>query len=85
MNTTTFSTDTTTGEAEGTLCQRFDVVGMTCRHCEVAVTAEMSRLPGVLAVTVDVGAGTVTVDCTRELGHAEVAAAIDEAGYELAR
>ena len=65
--------------------QRFDVVGMTCSHCEHAIAAEVGALPGVTAVTADAAAGTVTIEAARELDAAEVAAAVDEAGYELAR
>jgi copper chaperone CopZ len=45
---------------------------------------ELSLLPGVSAVDVDLETGTVTVDSEKELDRAQVAAAIDEAGYELA-
>jgi copper chaperone CopZ len=64
--------------------QQFAVVGMTCSHCELAVTVEVSRLAGVVNVAVDAAAGTVSVECTRWLDYSEVAAAIDDAGYELA-
>lgn len=63
--------------------QMFDVIGMTCRHCEMSITAEVSKLPGVTGVTVDVAAGTVTVAGDRPLDRDAVAAAVDEAGYEL--
>ena len=56
---------------------------MTCGHCVSAVTMELSLLPGVSAVDVDLETGTVTVDSESELDSAQVAAAIDEAGYEL--
>ena len=68
--------------------QNFDVVGLTCGHCASAVTEELSALDGVSAVTVDLVAGgtsAVTVEASRELTPAEVAAALDEAGdYSLA-
>ena len=63
------------------------VTGMTCAHCVSAVTAELSALPGVTSVAVDLQAGAispVTVTSDAELDPAAVAAAIDEAGYELA-
>jgi copper chaperone CopZ len=75
MNTTTIAT----------VGQRFCVVGMTCHHCEMAVTAELSKLSGVTRVVVDVAAGTVITESVDPLGLDDVAAAIDEAGYELAR
>jgi copper chaperone len=63
--------------------QQFAVIGMTCSHCELAVTAEVGRLTGVVNVSVDAAAGTVTIECTRWLSYSEVAAAIDDAGYEM--
>ena len=66
-------------------CRRFAVVGMTCTHCEHAVTTEIGRLAGISTVVADATAGTVTITATRELDVADVAAAVDDAGYELAR
>ena len=64
--------------------QVFKVAGMSCGHCVHAVTAEFSKLPGVRSVDVDLTSGAVTVAADRELAQAEVEAAVDEAGYELA-
>ena len=62
------------------------VAGMTCGHCVSAVTEELTQLPGVTDVTVDLVAGgssPVTVTSEQPLDDAAVAAAVDEAGYEL--
>jgi copper ion binding protein len=61
----------------------FQVEGMTCDHCRNAVTAEVSAVPGVQAVTVDVEAGTVTVSADQPVDQSDIAAAVDEAGYTL--
>lgn len=64
------------------------VAGMTCHHCVNAVTDELKALDGVSDVAVDLVAGgtsTVTVTSAAPLDDAAVAAAVDEAGYELAR
>ncbi|MEW2574951.1 heavy-metal-associated domain-containing protein [Streptomyces syringium] len=61
----------------------YKVQGMTCGHCETAVTKEVSAIAGVTGVTVDVAAGLVTVTTTDEPDEARIAAAVDEAGYEL--
>jgi copper ion binding protein len=61
----------------------FQVEGMTCDHCRNAVTTEVSAVPGVQAVTVDVEAGTVTVSADRPVDRSDIAAAVDEAGYTL--
>ena len=39
----------------------FTVTGMTCAHCQRAVTEEISAVAGVESVTVDLATGTVTV------------------------
>ena len=62
----------------------YTVVGMTCGHCVQAVTGELSALPGVDAVQIDLGTGAVTVTSETPLTAEEVRAAVDEAGYELA-
>jgi copper chaperone len=62
----------------------YTVVGMTCGHCVQAVTGELSALPGVDDVQVDLGTGAVTVTSAAPLAEDEVRAAVDEAGYELA-
>ena len=57
------------------------VPGMTCDHCTVAVTAEVSRVAGVTSVDVDLATKLVRVHGTA-LDPAALVAAIDEAGYE---
>jgi copper chaperone len=64
----------------------YEVSGMTCSHCVMSVTEEVSQLDGVREVRVDLIAGgvsTVTVDSTDVLDRDAVAAAVDEAGYQL--
>jgi copper chaperone CopZ len=66
-----------------TVGQKFTVAGMTCSHCERAVTHELTTLAGVTRVSVDVAAGTVITESGAPLPIEAVAAAIAEAGYEL--
>ena len=64
----------------------YSVTGMTCAHCVAAVTDEISQLPGVDGVTVDLvpdGASQVTVASSAPLDTERVREAVDEAGYEL--
>jgi copper chaperone CopZ len=61
----------------------FRVDGMTCDHCQQAVTAEICAVPGVESVDVDLPTGAVTVSAARPIGRADIAAAVDEAGYTL--
>ena len=46
---------------------------------------ELSLLPSVTAVDVDLESGQVAVTSDTQLDEAKVAAAIDEAGYELVK
>jgi copper chaperone CopZ len=62
------------------------VTGMTCDHCVASVIEEVSLVPGVSAVTVDLVVGstsTVHVSSTSTPAVADIRAAIDEAGYVL--
>ena len=61
----------------------FTVTGMTCEHCRRAVTEEISAVDGVETVDVDLASGTVTVTTARPVDRADIAAAVDEAGYAL--
>lgn len=62
----------------------YRVTGMTCHHCVAAVTTELSALPGVREVAVDLPTGGVTITSDAPLPIDEVRTAVDEAGYELA-
>lgn len=62
----------------------YTVTGMTCGHCVQAVTGELTSLPGVRDVRVDLSTGAVAVTSDGVLPIDEVRAAVDEAGYELA-
>lgn len=62
----------------------YTVTGMTCSHCVQAVTGEISTLPGVADVRIDLASGAVTVTSDAPLEDQAVRAAVDEAGYELA-
>lgn len=59
------------------------VQGMTCGHCVAAVRQEVGQVPGVTGVDVDLPTGAVTIASEAELDPAVVAAAVDEAGYEV--
>jgi copper chaperone len=63
----------------------YTVTGMTCSHCVNSVDAEIRQIPGVTDVKVDLASGAVTVTSDAPLDEPAVAAAVDEAGYELAR
>ena len=59
------------------------VTGMTCGHCVAAVREEVSSIQGVRDVDVELETGRVTVTSDAPLDRTAVAAAVEEAGYEL--
>ncbi|MER0445830.1 heavy-metal-associated domain-containing protein [Streptomyces sp. Edi4] len=61
----------------------YRVSGMTCGHCEGAVTEEISGIEGVSSVKAVASTGEVTVVSAAPLDEEAVRAAVDEAGYEL--
>jgi copper chaperone len=69
---------TSTGETRA-----YTVRGMTCSHCVLSVREEVSDVPGVRAVDVDLASGRVTVT-GQEIDDDAVRAAVAEAGYEVA-
>ncbi|WP_085317882.1 heavy-metal-associated domain-containing protein [Derxia lacustris] len=60
---------------------RFTVGGMTCQGCVRSVSAALQRVDPKAEVTVHLDTGVVEVKS--ELTHAELAAVIDDAGYEV--
>ncbi|MFD7426242.1 heavy-metal-associated domain-containing protein [Streptomyces sp. NPDC059818] len=75
------SADATT---QGGVTTVYQVTGMTCGHCEGAVSAEISEIEGVTSVKAVASTGQVTVTSRAPLTEEAVRAAVDEAGYELA-
>ncbi|MGW0813904.1 heavy-metal-associated domain-containing protein [Streptomyces viridiviolaceus] len=61
----------------------YKVSGMSCGHCEGAVSGEISELPGVGSVKAVASTGEVTVVSEVPLDDEAVRAAVDEAGFEL--
>jgi copper chaperone CopZ len=68
----------------GAVTTVYEVKGMTCGHCEGAVSAEVSGIAGVHSVEAVAATGRVTVVSAAPLDEEAVRAAVDEAGYELA-
>ena len=61
----------------------YTVRGMTCAHCAAAVTEEVTKIPGVASVQVDVVNGLVSVAADGPLSTEAFVAAVEEAGYEV--
>lgn len=61
------------------MTQKFKVEGMACSHCSSRVEAAIKALPGVEKVTVDLSAGTATVE--GNVNPSTVINAVSSAGY----
>ena len=61
----------------------YTVSGMTCAHCVMSVTEEITAIDGVTDVAVDLPTGAVAVTSDHPLDEGQVRAAVEEAGYEL--
>ncbi|MFF5013605.1 heavy-metal-associated domain-containing protein [Streptomyces sp. NPDC001165] len=60
--------------------KQYNVTGMSCEHCAASIREEISEVPGVSDVVVDLTANAVTVHGT-DLDDDRLRAAIVEAGY----
>ncbi|MGW0662492.1 heavy-metal-associated domain-containing protein [Streptodolium elevatio] len=59
----------------------FTVTGMTCGHCVSSVQEEVSEVPGVRDVRVELASGLLTVSSDGDVDRDAVRAAVAEAGY----
>ncbi|MFJ6000555.1 heavy-metal-associated domain-containing protein [Arthrobacter sp. NPDC092385] len=63
-----------------------NITGMTCGHCVSAVKSELSELPGVETVDVELvngGTSTATISSSAPLEAAAIDGAVTEAGYTV--
>ncbi|WP_347122924.1 heavy-metal-associated domain-containing protein [Microbacterium sp. SY138] len=60
----------------------YQVSGMSCGHCEVAIRGEVSQIPGVDAIDISAQTGRLVVTSAEPLDDAAILAAVDEAGYQ---
>ena len=63
----------------------YQVTGMTCDHCEHAVSTEVSQVPDVQSVEVSAATGRLVVTSAAPVQDEQIVAAVDEAGYQAVR
>lgn len=64
--------------------ENYIVAGMTCGHCVMSVTEEITAVQGVTDVQVDLASGQVRVTSEQPVSTEQVREAVEEAGYSLA-
>lgn len=74
---------TTQTDTPGSVTTVYKVGGMSCGHCEGAVSGEISEIPGVTSVKAVAASGEITVVSEAPLDEEAVRDAVDEAGFEL--
>lgn len=62
--------------------KEFTVQDISCAHCVQAITKEVSGVPGVQNVQVDLGSKRVSVQANDNVSTDQIVSAINEAGYE---
>ncbi|WP_405218331.1 heavy-metal-associated domain-containing protein [Agrococcus sp. Ld7] len=62
----------------------FQVTGMSCGHCEVAIRGEVEQVAGVENIEVSAQTGRLVVTGSQPVDDAAILAAVDEAGYQAA-
>ncbi len=63
------------------MTKEFTVADISCGHCVQAITKEVSNVPGVQNVKVDLGTKRVSVDADAQVATETIVTAINEAGY----
>jgi copper chaperone len=63
--------------------ENYVVTGMTCGHCVMSVTEELTAVQGVTDVQVDLASGQVRVTSEQPVSSEQVREAVEEAGYSL--
>ena len=57
------------------------IEGMTCGHCAMSISKELSAIAGVSDVQVDHSTGKATLKATDTVNRADLEHAVAEAGY----
>jgi len=62
----------------------YSVPDVSCGHCVTAITEELSPIPGVQRIDVNLETKQVTVEHDGSVTDAQLRAGIEAAGYEIA-
>ena len=62
--------------------KKLNVEGMMCMHCKASVEKVLASVPGVTAVTVDLGAKSAVVVCEANVLDADLIAAVEKKGFK---
>ena len=60
-----------------------NITGMTCNHCTARVNKNLSAVPGVSAVQVDLASGTAVVESDDSVTEALLKETVEDSGYDV--
>ncbi|WP_040667905.1 heavy-metal-associated domain-containing protein [Nitrolancea hollandica] len=61
----------------------YHVPDISCQHCVNSITKELSMVPGVRHINVDLATKVVTVEADESVPDTQLRAGIEEAGYDI--
>jgi copper chaperone len=64
--------------------KQYKVPEISCEHCVRAITNELTSVPGIEVINIDIPTKVVTVRHTDDVSDEQIVATIAEAGYEVA-
>jgi copper chaperone len=64
--------------------KQYKVPEISCEHCVRAITNELTSVPGIEVINIDIPTKVVTIRHTDEVSDEQIVATIAEAGYEVA-
>jgi len=64
--------------------KQYKVPEISCEHCVRAITNELTSVPGIEVVNIDIPTKLVTLRHSNDVSDEQIVATIAEAGYEVA-
>lgn len=61
----------------------YHVPDITCQHCVSSITQELSKIPGVRDIDVNLTKKVVTVEADETVTDTQIRAGIKDAGYDI--
>jgi copper chaperone CopZ len=65
------------------IAHAYHVPDISCQHCVNSITQELSKIPGVHHIDVDLTKKVVTVEADESVTDIRLRAGIEEAGYDI--
>ncbi len=67
------------------IAHEYHVPDISCQHCVNSITKELSKVPGVHHIEVDLARKVVTVEADESVTDTQLRTGIEEAGYDITK